>query len=62
MANKDTSLMEINSDGTAGISFHATSEYGNFLEIEEVEDSGKQDFTREDFEQALKKVSRKVNR
>jgi hypothetical protein len=62
MPNKDTLLMEINSDGTAGISFHATAEHGNFVEMEEIEDSEKQNFTQNDFEQALKKASRKIKK
>jgi len=62
MPNKDTLLMEISADGTEGISFHATAEPGNFVEIEEMEDSGKQNFTQNDFEQALKKASRKVKK
>jgi hypothetical protein len=62
MTNKDTLLVEINADGTAGISFHATAEHGNFVEMEEIEDSEKQNFTQNDFEQALKKVSRRVKK
>lgn len=58
MTNKDTLLEEINADGTAGISFHATAEHGDFVEME---DSGKQNFTKNDFEQALKKSSRRQN-
>lgn len=62
MPNKDTSLMEINADGTEGISFHATAEHGNFVEMEEIEDSEKQNFTKNDFEQALEKASCKVKK
>lgn len=61
MPNKDTLLMEINADGTVGISFYATTEYGSFVEMEEIEDSGKQNFTQNDFEQAPKKGSRRQN-
>jgi len=62
MPSKDTLLMEISADGTEGISFHATAEHGNFVEMEEIEDSGKQSFTKNDFEQALRKTSRKVKK
>jgi len=62
MINRDTLLMETNADGTAGISFHATAEYENFVETEEIEDSGKQNSTKNDFEQALEKASRKVKK
>lgn len=62
MPNKDTLLMEINADGTEGISFHATAEHGNFVEMEEIEDSEKQNFTKNDFEQALEKASCKVKK
>lgn len=60
MTNKDTLLMEANVDGTAGISFHATgtAEHGNLVEMEETEDSKKQTFAKQDFEGALKKVSK----
>lgn len=61
MKNKDTLLMEISEDGTAGISFHATTEHGNFAETEEIEDSGKQEFTINDFEKGLEKGSRRQN-
>ena len=54
--------MEINADGTEGISFHATAEHGNFVEMEEIEDSEKQNFTKNDFEQALEKASCKVKK
>lgn len=36
MTNRDTLFMEINADGTAGISFHATAEHGSFVEMEEI--------------------------
>jgi hypothetical protein len=61
MPNKDTLLMEISADGTEGISFHATAEHGNFVEMEEIEDSGEQHFTQNDFERPLKKASRRQN-
>ena len=62
MINKDTLLMEISADGTEGISFHATAEHGDFAEMEEIEDSEKQSFTKSDFEQALEKTSRKFRK
>lgn len=64
MTNNDTLLMEASVDGTAGISFHATgtAEQGNLMGMEETEDNEKQTFTKEDFEGALKKVSRKVKK
>ena len=62
MTNKDTLLVETSVDGTAGISFHATAEHGHFVEMEEIKNSGKQNFTKNDFEQALEKVSRRVKK
>lgn len=63
MTNKDILLVETNVDGTAGISFHATAEHGDFMEeMEEIENSEKQNFTKNDFEQALEKVSRRVKK
>jgi hypothetical protein len=62
MTNKDTLFMEISADGTEGISFHATAEHGDFAELEEIEDSEKQSFTKNDFERALGKASRKIKK
>lgn len=62
MPNKNSLLMETNADGTAGISFYATAEHGDFAEIEEMVGDEKQSFTKDDFEQALRKASRKVKK
>lgn len=62
MPNKNTLLMETSADGTAGISFHATDEHGPFAKMEEIKDNEKQGFTKDDFEQALEKTSRKIKK
>lgn len=62
MEEKDMLLAETDVGGTAGISFHATAEHGDFVEIEELENSGNQNFTRNDFEKGPEEVSRRVKK
>ena len=50
MEEKDMLLEESDVGGTAGIGFHATAEHGDFMEIEEIENRGKENLNKNDFE------------
>lgn len=60
MRNKDYLLAENDVDGTVGMSFHATAEHGDFMEMEEIENSSKRKFAKGDFEQAQEREGGKV--
>jgi len=61
MKKKDDLSVEIYTDGTAGISFYAANEHGNFVEIEGIGENRKQKFSNNDLEQAQKKGNHRQN-
>ena len=61
MKKKEDLSVEIYTDGTAGISFYAATEYGNFVEIEGIGENRKLDFRRNDLEHVEKKGNRRQN-
>lgn len=50
MKKKEDLSVEIYTDGTAGISFYAATEYGNFVEIEGVGENRRPGFTENGLE------------